>query len=165
MSFPCQKSNRDSFVIFPTAQSLIPLSYPSSISRYPTCSTALFAQPTAAQWVKEAPEKVPFVFTNIAAGPYLSQFYPFNITSPQQVSYHPFSGTKYFYTFVNSPMHATDLTHHSLLDFVSLILLGKPCTLLCHSVHYQMPQNIKNSVNPQKVQHFWHVCSPWFKSF
>jgi len=83
--------------------------------------------------------------------PTISQFYPFNITSPQQVSYHPFYGPKYFYTFVNSPMHATELT---LLDFVSLILPGKQCKFLCHSVHYQMPQNIKKSVNPQKVQHF-----------
>jgi len=49
MLFPCRETNCDSFVILPTAQSLISLSYPHSLSCYPTHSTVLLAQPAAAQ--------------------------------------------------------------------------------------------------------------------
>jgi len=49
ISFSCLKSNHDPFVILPTAQSLTPLSYPSSLSHHPTRSTALLAQPKAAK--------------------------------------------------------------------------------------------------------------------
>lgn len=154
MSFSCRESNRDSFVILPTAQSLIPLSYPSSLSHYPTCSTALLASQQLHSESRKLPRSFLLCSPTLQLVPTPSQIHPFNITSPQQASYHPFCGTKNFYTFVNAPMHATALPHNSFLDFVSLILLGKQCTLLCHSVHYKMPQNINKSANAQRMQHF-----------
>jgi hypothetical protein len=80
-----------------------------------------------------------------------SQNNPFNITSPLQVSYVQFYGPKYFYTFVNSTMPASNLPHHSIPDFVSLTLIGKQCTLLCPSGHFQRRQNVKKSVNTQTL--------------
>jgi hypothetical protein len=100
-------------------------------------------------------QKGSFQYPNTAAGPHHKPELSIqHHISPTGLLPSIFIALEYFYTFVNSPMHATDLPHHSPLDFVSLKLPGKQCTLLCHSVHYQMPQNINKSVNTQIIQHF-----------
>jgi hypothetical protein len=47
--FPAKNQTMIPLSFLPIAQSLTPISYPSSLSSHPTRSTALLAQPTAAQ--------------------------------------------------------------------------------------------------------------------
>jgi hypothetical protein len=144
ISLSVHKLNHDSLVIQPTAQSLTPLSCPSSLSAQLFLnSKQLLGKSRKQPLFSEHEGSVCFQQT-LKLVPTLSQNNPLKITPHPKCMVtvlshlclglpvgllHSVSMTQVPLTFVNPPKHARCPLQLTLLDFITLTLLSKQCIL------------------------------------